>query len=352
MDPTYTGAFGRVRVYGNDFLPEDFIRRLMATKTIEEMVSELFGTFYRQDMELFTAVYKGIDLISISLNHRLILRNKIALFAAPVPGRDVIRAYLSKWDISNIKSVLSSKYLGYGIKETESFLVSFRDVPIGIFGGNLTRDDYNAMMSQNSVDSVVNYLSNFGYGQQILLNMDRFRKSGDISLLLSALDTYYYSQLVESVKFYNGDEGPLRAFISEEIDLRNLMIVLKSLDLGIEFERIREGLIAAGTMDMGRLQEIFSAGSVTQAIDKLGSYGNMKQAAQAYEQTMRLETLESSIRSDILKRYIDIFNSQALSVGSVFAFILRSELERERIRSVSLGKYYSVSEDRIKSLIF
>ena len=52
MDPTYTGAFGRVRVYGNDFLPEDFIRRLMATKTIDEMVSELFGTFYRQDMEL------------------------------------------------------------------------------------------------------------------------------------------------------------------------------------------------------------------------------------------------------------------------------------------------------------
>lgn len=351
MDPTYTGSYGRIKAYGTEFLSDDTFRRLLNAKNPDEIASELFSTFYRSDMELFSGVYKGIDLVNMSINHRLIVRNRIALFAAPVPARDVIRAYLSKWDISNIKSVISSKYLGYGIKETESFLVSFRDVPIGLFGGNLTKDDYNALLSQSGIENLVNYLSNFGYGQQLLLNMDRFRKSGDVSILMATLDTFYYSRLVESIKFYNGDEAPLRSFVAEEIDLRNIMVVLKGLDLGIEFERIKEGLIPSGSMDTGRLQDLFATGGVEQAVEKLRSYGYMDAPIKSYLESRRLESLESAIRSSIFRKYLDIFSSQALSVGSTFAFILRSEHERERIRSVSLGKYYSISEERIRALV-
>ncbi len=352
MDPTYTGSYGRIKAYGTDFLSEDSIKRLLGAKNPDEIATELFSTFYRTDMEQFSAVYKGIDLINMALNHRLIFRNRIALFAAPVPGRDVIRAYLSKWDITNIKSVISSKYLGYGVKETESFLLSFRDVPIGIFGGNLTKDDYNVLLSQSNIDSIVNYLSNFGYGQQLLLNMDRYRKTGDVSIFMSALDTYYYAKLIESVKFYNGDEGPLRRYISEEIDLRNIMVVLKAIDLGIEFERIREGLIQMGSIDLSRLQDLFSSGGIEKAIEKLSSFGNLGIDPKNYQENRRLESLESSIKTSMYRRYLDIFNSQALSVGSTFAFILRSELERERVRSISLGKYYSITEENIKALIF
>ena len=351
MDPTYTGAYGRIKAYETEFLPEETFRRLMELKTVDDISSMLYGTFYKQDMELFSAIYKGVDLVNISLNHRLIRRNRIALFAAPTPARDIIRSYLAKWDVENIKSIISSKYMGYQIRETENFLVSFRDIPIGMFGGAMTHDDFKALISLGTIEETVNYLSAFGYGQYILQMMDRYRKTGDVGVLLSALDNYNYMKLGDSLKFYNGDEGPIRRFISEEIDLRNIMVILKGIDLGVEFDVLKEALMPMGNISPASLRDMYSPGGVDQALDRLKTfYKVLETAALQYASDRRLEILETSIKLEIYSKYMDVFSQQALSVGSTFAFILRSERERERLRSILFGRYYSISEDRMKRL--
>ena len=351
MDPTYTGAYGRIKVYQTEFLSEDFLKRLVDSANIEEISSHLYTTFYRQDMDLFSALNKGIDLLNMAINHRLIVRNKVSLFASPTPGRETIRAYLSKWDIENIKSVISSKYMGYEIRETENFLISFRDVPIGLFGGAMTHDDFKGLLSLGTIEDIVNRLSGFGYGQDIMQQMDRYRKSGDISILLSALDKHYYNRLYDSLKFYNGDEGPLRRFISEEIDVRNIMVVLKAVDMGVEFERIKEALISLGNISVTELQDIYSSGMIEQSAEKLKRhYPRTEEALKQYEETKRLEVFEGLIRTELYNKYTGIFSQQSLSVGSTFNFIMKSERERERLRSIIFGKNYGLSGESIRSL--
>lgn len=351
MDPTYTGAYGRIKVYQTEFLSDEFLRRLVDSATLDDVSALLYTSFYRQDMDLFSALNKGIDLLNMALNHRIIVRNRIALFAAPTPGREIIRAYLSKWDIENIKSIISSKYMGYEIKESESFLISFRDVPIGLFGGAMTHDDFKGLLGLGTIDEIVNRLSNFGYGQDILQQMDRYRKSGDIGILLAALDNHYYFRLSDSLKFYNGDEGPLRRFISEEIDIRNIMVILKGVDMGVEFERIKEALIPLGNISVPTLQDIYSSGFLEQSVEKLKAlYPGMEEALKEYTENKRLEVFESLMRAELYTKYLNVFSQQSLSAGSTFYFILRSERERERLKSVIFGKYYGLPGDRIRSM--
>ncbi|MEM0158958.1 MAG: V-type ATPase subunit, partial [Thermoplasmataceae archaeon] len=142
MDPTYAGAFGRLKAHETEFLsPSDFAR-LIEAKNVGEILSFLFSTFYKSDIEVFSGTHTGVELLNRSINHRLILRNRYALFAAPTPARDLLRAYLSKWDIENLKAIISAKFMGYSIKETEDFLVSFRDIPLGIFAGPMSHEDF------------------------------------------------------------------------------------------------------------------------------------------------------------------------------------------------------------------
>ena len=351
MDPTYTGAYGRIKVYETEFLSEDLLRRLADSANVEEISSLLYTTFYRQDMDLFSALHKGVDLLNMAINHRIISRNRISLFAAPTPGRETIRAYLSKWDIDNIKSIISSKYMGYEIKESESFLVSFRDIPIGIFGGAMTHDDFKNLLALGTIDEVVNRLSNYGYGQELLQYMDRYRKSGDIAILLAALDGLYYSGLHGSLKFYNGDEGPLRRFISEEIDVRNIMVILKGVDMSVAYERLKEALIPLGNISIAALQEIYSSGILEQSVEKLKAYyPGLEEAMKEFYQNRRLEVFESLMRAELYRKYMSIFSQQSLSVGSTFNFIMRSERERERLRSIVFGKFYGLSPESVRAM--
>lgn len=351
MDPTYTGAYGRLKVYQTEFLTDDFLRRLADSANMEDISAVMYSSFYRDDMDRFSALNKGLDLINMAINHRIIVRNKVALFAAPTPGREIIRAYLSKWDIENIKSVISSKYMGYEIRESENFLISFRDVPIGLFGGAMTHDDFKGLLSLGTIDEIVAALSNFGYGQDVMQQMDRYRKSGDIGILLAALDSHYYTKLHSSLKFYNGDEGPLRRFISEEIDARNIMVVLKGVDMEVEFDRIKEALIPMGNISIASLQEIYSSGMLEQSVEKLKAYyPGMEEALKEYVENKRLEVFESLIRAELYRKYIGVFSQQSLSVGSAFHFILMSERERERLRAIIFGKFYGLPADRIRSM--
>ncbi|HLH86658.1 MAG TPA: V-type ATPase subunit [Thermoplasmataceae archaeon] len=351
MDPTYAGAFGRLKAHETEFLSPNDFSRLIEAKNTNDILSILFSTFYKSDIEVFSGVHKGAELLNMSINHRLILRNRYALFAAPTPARDLLRAYLSKWDIENIKAIISSKFMGYSVRETEDFLLSFRDIPMGIFAGPMTHEDFRNLMSKESIEAMVNYLTNFGYGQFVLQQMDRYRKSGDVSFLLSALDFHYYSNLISSVRFYNGDEGPVIRYVMDLVDAQNLFIILKGLDLKLEYERIREYFIPGGNRSLSALQEVYSLGSIEEVAKRFQNIGNLERAVRSYISDKRLQLFEVIARADLYGRYIPIFRQQALSLSYTLSFILTAERERELLHYIILGKDYGLDNSKIREML-
>lgn len=351
MDSTYSGSYGRVKVYQTDFLSESFIESLFGMKDLEEVTRALSSTSYREDIDALFPLYKNPELLEMAINRHLIKKNKIALFAPPPMARDILRAYFSKWDIENIKSILSSKLLGYTLKESETFLVSFRDIPMGIFGGNLTHDDYKVLLSQDSIESMVSYLSRFGYGSYILQYMEDYRKTGDLSMLMSTLDAYFYINLIGSLKFYNGDEGPLIRYFREEIDVRNIMVILKAKDLDVSYDRIVRSLIPMGNFSLSNLEEINSSDGMEEVVQKIRDRYNLEDALASYKETGSISKFELDMKKAVYDKYIETLSSQALSIGSIFSLILKAERERENLRAVVIGKSYGLEDVKIKALL-
>lgn len=351
MDSTYSGSYGRIKVSQSDFLTSSFVNNLIEMKDVDEITHALSSTSYREDIDALYSLYKNPELVDMAINRHLIKKNKLALFAPPPMARNSLTAYMAKWDVENIKAILSSKVLGYSIKETETFLVSFRDLPMGIFGGNLSHEEYKTLMSKDSVESIVNYLSRFGYGSYVLQYIEFYRKSGEISRLLSALDSFFYIRLMESLKFYNGDEGPLIRYFKEEIDSKNIMILLKAKDLDVSYDRITGRMIPGGNLALDQLEDLFGTENVGEIVSKLRNKYDMDRGMSEYSENGSLNIFEIDLKRAIYKKYFETLNSQSLSVGAIFAMVFRAEIERENLHTIVIGKSYSLDNDKIADLL-
>ena len=125
---------------------------------MKEVAQRLEQTWYKDEIESLATVYKPPELIEVAVNRHLVETNSIAVQTAPLFGKNALLAYLSKWDIENIELILAAKSLGKGLEETEAFLVSSRNLPVGLSFNTIPLSELQVLLQQPDVEAVINYL--------------------------------------------------------------------------------------------------------------------------------------------------------------------------------------------------
>ncbi|MCL5112547.1 MAG: V-type ATPase subunit [Candidatus Marsarchaeota archaeon] len=347
MDLTYFGAYGRLRANRSSFLSPDYVDQL-AQKDSSEFLKSLSDTPYRQQIDRLSSIYKMPELVEVVINAHMVDMIKKASFAMPPIAANFVKAYVSRWDIENIKLILSSKVLGYGVEYTDTFLTVSRGTPVGIFSGMIGSEDYSKIIEQRDIEGVVNSLVRYGYGAILMKFMDDARRSNNVSAMIVALDIYYFERLTESLKFYNGDEGPMAEYISQLIDIKNIMSVLKGGAGGSKQQAdVKDYLIAGGRLPVARLTEMQSKDP--EALKQLMPF-KIDPAIDTFKTDGFLSHIETALKVELDKKYLKVFDSLPGSIESILGFIIRSEIERDELRSIWLSKHYAVSKERAESL--
>ncbi|HEU5220827.1 MAG TPA: V-type ATPase subunit [Candidatus Nitrosotalea sp.] len=347
----YASSFGRLQAISLSLLSKEEMQNLMKAKDETEMVKTLGSTWYKSEIEKAATIFKESDLLEVALNRHLVYINKIALEATPFNGKSAIRAYLSKWDIYNIELILSAKSMGRPISETESFLVSSRNVPAGISAGNISHDEMKIILSQTGVDGVVNQLVKYNYGTVLMQHLETYQKTGDLGPMMSALQTFYYHNLLESLKFFQGDEGLIRDFIRSEIDKKNVLSLLKAKESDLDKEIVSRHIIEGGKMTKNELLDIYNAKDVSEIVGRIENRFMLVNALAQYKKSNSLIDFEVALDKFINSEYVKKLKNIALSIGTIFYFIINTEHERENIKRIAYGKRYNLSTDYINSLL-
>jgi len=347
----YSSSFGRLQSISINFLKPDFLENLLKANDVSEMIKLLESTWYGQEIKKAASVYQGPALLEVVLNRHLVEINKIILEAAPFNGKNAVRAYLSKWDLYNIELILSSKMMGRAITETESMLVSSRNVPAGIAAGNIPHDDIKIILSESGVEGVVNKLAKYGYGVELMKHLDEFQKTGDLGPMMSALHESYYQKLLESLKFFQGDEGSIRELIRAEIDKKNVLNLMKAKESGIEKEMVARHLVEGGQISSKELLDIYEVKDVAEIIGKIDSRFKLTEALELYKTSKSLIDFEISITQFINTTYVKKLKNIALSIGTIFYFIFNAENEHDNLKRITYGKRYNLSIDKIRKTL-
>jgi V/A-type H+-transporting ATPase subunit C len=277
--------------------------------------------------------------------------SKIAIEASPFNGKNAVKAYLLKWDLYNIELILSSKNMGRTVTETEPFLVSSRNFPAGISAGNIPHDEIKIILSQSGVDAAVNRLLKYSYGSILLQHLDAYQKTMDLGPMMAALQNYYYQTLLESLRFFQGDEGIIREMFRTEIDKRNILTLLKGKETNAEKSVVNKHIVNGGGISVSELMDLYGVNNVIELISRIEGRFPLGEALNSYKNTGSLVDFEVGLHKFINLKYVSKLKNIALSVGSVFYFMIAAERERENIRRIIYGKMYNISNDKIASMM-
>ena len=241
--------------------------------------------------------------------------------------------------------------MGREITETESLLVSSRNVPAGIAAGNISHDEIKIILSETTVDGVVNKLAKHGYGVVLMKHLDEFQKTGDLGPMMSALHEAYYQKLLESLRFFQGDEGTIRELVRAEIDKKNVLNLLKAKESNLEKEVVSRHLIEGGRISSKELLDSYEVKDVGEIAVRLESHFKLNEAIEQYKTSKSLIDFEIAITKFIFTNYIKKLRNIALSIGTIFYFIFRAENEHENLKSITYGKRYDLPIDKIKGML-
>jgi len=351
LKSTYSSAFGRLKAVSTNFLRKEQLLELVRLKDVSEIAQRLESTWYGPQIEAAANQFKPPELIEVALNRHLLEMNRLAMDVVPLFGKRTLLAYLSKWDIENIELIVAAKMAGRTLTETESFLVSSRNLPVGFGGNTIPYTELRTLLQLPDVEAICNYLVKYGYGAVLLQQLGEVRRTGDVGIFSGALQNYYYSKLLWEARFLKGDEGALREYFRAEISKRNLLNLLKSKESRIPREVFSKHLIEGGLIGTQAILEAFSSPDIGEVARRFEQWFDLSDAVKRYEKNRDLTEFEVSIDRLLVRSYMPRFRSLSLSLGSVFSFVLQVELERQNIRRIVYAKQYGMPEEYIRGIL-
>ncbi|MGD0587778.1 MAG: V-type ATPase subunit [Thermoplasmata archaeon] len=348
----YASALGRLKPEFPSFLPRETYPLLLATKDPNEFAKVLETTPYAADIARIRATHSDVSLVELAINRTFVRRNRHAFEATPFAGRSLVAAYLGRWDIQNIEMILTAKAEGRSVTETEDHLVSSRDIPAGLYAGAMNLDDFRILLGQTTVEATVTSLVKYGYGATILPFLEAFERTHNIFPILHALDKEYYRNVLAQARFFQGDEWVVRGLLQSEIDARNALLLLKGKDHELPLDDVLTRWLEGGTLTSSQAPDLYSARNVTDLAERLAPrFPSVAEGGGEYAAAGTLSGYEVALERERASSELKRLRTYPLSLSVIFAFLLRSELERSDLRRAVFGRLYGFSAERLTPLL-
>ncbi|MEM3684250.1 MAG: V-type ATPase subunit [Conexivisphaerales archaeon] len=334
------------------FLKSDFMVHLNSLSDSAEIEEALSTTWYRDDVEAASSLHRPPISIDVALNRHIVELNRIAINVVPEHGKKALLAYLSRWDIEDILLILAAKSLGRRLEETEPFIVSPRNLPVGIAGNVIPYSVMKMLLEQKDVESVIKELVRYRYGAILLQHLREFERTADLGIFEGALLNDYYARLQWELRFYKGDEGALREYFRAEITKRNLLTLLKSKDSQLSKEVVARHILSGGFLDADSYLAAYDTNDMSGIYSRLKPFMDVSRAVKRYQETRNMAEFEVEIDNLLIENYFWRFRMHdPLSVTGVFFFLIRGQFERENIRRITYGKEYGLPVGYINSIL-
>ncbi len=349
----YASALGRFKALQPEFLRAEAYPLLVRAKDLSEVLKLLEPTPYGPEIAAAGATYQGTAMLEVAINRLLVHRLRLLLESASFAGKPLIEAYLRRWDIENISLILSAKSEGRSISETETSLVSSREIPAGLFAGSMGLDDFRALLALPNTEAVVTQLVRYGYGGTLLPLLDAYSKTHDIFPLLTALQREYYEKVLEQAKFFQGDEWVIREYLRSEIDLKNVLLLLKGKAASVPVEVVLDRFLPGGELGRERVADLYNVRDIPELVGQLeGAFPALRDGLPGYAGNQSLVPFETAATRARTIREMTRLRSFPLSSSILFTYLLLAENERANLRKIVYGKMYGVGTEELeRSLI-
>ncbi|MHB8780707.1 MAG: V-type ATPase subunit [Candidatus Geothermincolia bacterium] len=342
----YGYANARVRAMTSRLLDEATFANLVEAKDDTEVLNLLDATDYGREIEETLVEGKRPSVIDRAFNIN-IARNfrKLREFFIG-PPQELLAQMLSRWDLYNLKTIMRGKKSLVSAGEISRVLVPAGDLDLVTLEELFRQPDLRA-----TIDAIATFSTTWRipYGSALRQGLSQFLKEHDLSILERALDEMHYAWVLQHIRADDVNSELVRRIIVMDIDIINILTLLRTRGLELGKERARLFFVAGGTLDLRRYITLAEARERDEIVNAQALYPYRKALVAAlagFEEKGDVafqDELEKYMIRECLK-----MDTDPLSIGVIIAYMWRKYLEVTNLRVIVRGKSIGLIPTQIR----
>jgi len=339
----YAYTVARVKAKKSLLLKEEDYSKMMMM-TVPEISRYISEVGYNKEMTDLAGRLSGINLLEHATYENMAKVFSTILTASEGELYGMVQAYLTKWDIWNMKVILRGKSYGLdadGIKEDL--------VP----AGSISAESLDKLIALDSNDDVITNFARMAHVNIPQEVLSAYKANGNLGEIEDFLDKFHYERLVESIE---PSTRPVRLFldyIKKEIDVKNFETILKLKFEGIFGEAVVKYMIPGGKHIDSKLALQMANAETVEAlfseISELGFYEDIKDSFNLKDNTLR--GVVAGLKKYEIEQARKFSRLYPLSVIPVIDYMIHKEIEVNNIRAVARGIDSGLDRETVKGLL-
>jgi V/A-type H+-transporting ATPase subunit C len=330
----------RMRVRKTTLLPrEEYMR--MLNMSLPEITRFIGETHYKQEIDELGTTFHGIDLIEVALSWNLAKEYQKILEITPGTLKQFTQAYLRRWDIQNVLTILRGKMQGEKAGKIKEVLI-----PAGV----LDRLILDRLLAEDNTDKIVESLKAYRmYPLVFAREYPLAKESGSFSKLENALYKQFYAEIIEEAGSGIKGGNLFLQFIRLEIDIKNMKTLFRLRADTFE-EDAREMCISGGTLTSSDFVSLNAIKNQDEFIDLLKSKIWHKALLTLLEE-LRSEKTIRDIEIRLTRVQLDQMERMSkrhpISIHPILVYLEKKKYEVFNLRALARGKESKLPSDRI-----
>lgn len=342
---TYGYSNARVKAMESRLIGGEMFERMLAAKEKESIVGMLLQTSYKDYIEEFGGVAAMDTLIDFALSKSLGDETNKLVLVAPKHQKNLILPLVGIWDVHNIKLILGAVETKKGFDQISRYLISSRYID---------SEEAKEIVTSEDVEGAINRLmGSTPYSDVLAVALETYKKSKSMVEVNSQIERAYYAKLSSTITKLTEIDRNAATLVRKNIDMRNIITLLKGKKYGLSFAALSGLLIQNGSVGISRLERIYESSKSLEALIDNTDVFDLRKALEQYNASKNkaLVIFEIAMRSNIFIDALRTVRHSVLSFGSIIGFFYLKEIEVFTIRILVKGKAYMLSDDEIRSMI-
>lgn len=340
----------RTRALKSKLVEPDIYERLIDSNSIEEMVSILSDTVYKDDITaamVDTPGYAGIEKgLKDNLSRSF---SKIAEYTTE-EAKPLIRVLLGRFDVWNIKTIIRGKHVGTSVSEITSAVLP---------AGELDEPLVAKLSESAGVKAVIDLLSSwsFPYSRVLREAYRKYKESGKLVDIELPLDIAFYQETLETLEKMGKDMNTLmlKEFFSQEIDFTNILTALRLSQERYNPDEAEKFFIEGGRkFDLSKYKDLIREGDPAAATSVLARTPYSEAAEDGlkrYSKNGLVSSFQRALEEYMMKAAHKLFLTDPLYIGIVIAYIWTKRNEVMNLRIIVRGKSVEMGEKAIREAL-
>jgi V/A-type H+-transporting ATPase subunit C len=339
----YAYATTRVKTRKAFLYPKETYLKLLQMD-LPEISRFIEESRYKKEIDELATKYSGIDLIEYALNLNMAREMNEVLSFCEADMKEILGAYLMRWDVWNIKTILRGKNYGAPEDEIKETLVP---------AGELRMSTLVDLIRKPGVPDVVDGLNGTKFYKPLYGELDDYNKTHTLASMENSLDKAYYANLLTlDIPGTQADELFI-GFVRREVDITNIRTLFRLKRQGLEHEKIMDYLVPGGgkikTEDLKRMAQAPNLEEFINMLKEYPYWNELSESVDKYHETKSLNAVEVAL-TKLLIHYADKFSHlYPLSIAPIIGYVVSKNVEINNIRTIARGKETNLSDEALRN---